>query len=49
VIALTANVAEDAVKECLALGFKEVLPKPFNRDVLVQTILTYALAQHGSA
>ena len=49
VIALTANVAEDAVKECLALGFKEVLPKPFNRDVLVQTILTYALPQHAPA
>jgi signal transduction histidine kinase/ActR/RegA family two-component response regulator len=49
VIALTANVAEDAVKECLALGFKEVLPKPFNRDVLVQTILTCALPQHAPA
>jgi len=48
VIALTANVAEDAVKQCLALGFKEVLPKPFNRDVLIQTILTYALPQHAS-
>jgi signal transduction histidine kinase/CheY-like chemotaxis protein len=45
VIALTANVAEDAVKECLALGFKEVLPKPFDRDILVQAILTHAQSQ----
>jgi signal transduction histidine kinase/ActR/RegA family two-component response regulator len=45
VIALTANVAEDAVKECLALGFKEVLPKPFDRDILVQAILTHAQPQ----
>jgi signal transduction histidine kinase/CheY-like chemotaxis protein len=45
VIALTANVAEEAVKECLALGFREVLPKPFDRDVLVQAILTHAQPQ----
>ncbi len=45
VIALTANVAEDAVKECLALGFREVLPKPFDRDILVQAILTHAQPQ----
>jgi signal transduction histidine kinase/CheY-like chemotaxis protein len=45
VIALTANVAADAVKECLALGFREVLPKPFDRDILVQAILTHAQPQ----
>lgn len=45
VIALTANVAADAVKECLALGFREVLPKPFDRDILVQAILTHAQTQ----
>ncbi|WP_158235890.1 ATP-binding protein [Limnohabitans sp. B9-3] len=45
VIALTANVAEDAVKECLALGFREVLPKPFDRYILVQAILTHAQPQ----
>jgi len=45
VIALTANVAEDAVKACMALGFREVLPKPFDRDILVQAILTHAQPQ----
>jgi signal transduction histidine kinase/CheY-like chemotaxis protein len=49
VIALTANVAEDAVTECLSLGFKEVLPKPFDRDVLIQTILSHALPEHTTA
>jgi signal transduction histidine kinase/ActR/RegA family two-component response regulator len=43
VIALTANVAEEAVNECMALGFKDVLPKPFDKDVLIQAILTHAL------
>jgi signal transduction histidine kinase/CheY-like chemotaxis protein len=46
-IALTANVAEDAVKACLALGFREVLPKPFDRDILVQAILTHAQPQNA--
>jgi signal transduction histidine kinase/ActR/RegA family two-component response regulator len=43
VIALTANVAEEAVNECMALGFKDVLPKPFDREVLVSAILTHAM------
>jgi signal transduction histidine kinase/ActR/RegA family two-component response regulator len=43
VIALTANVAEEAVNECMSLGFKDVLPKPFDKDVLIQAILTHAL------
>jgi len=43
VVALTANLAEDAVKECVALGFKEVLPKPFTREALLQAIVHHAL------
>lgn len=43
VVALTANLAEDAVKECLRLGFKEVLPKPFTREALLQAIVQHAL------
>jgi len=42
VIALTANVAEEAVNECMSLGFKDVLPKPFDKEVLIQAILTHA-------
>lgn len=45
VIALTANVAEEAVNECMALGFRDVLPKPFDREVLVNAILTHALKE----
>jgi len=39
VVALTANVAEDAVKACLEVGILELLPKPFDREVLIRTIL----------
>jgi signal transduction histidine kinase/ActR/RegA family two-component response regulator len=39
VVALTANVAEDAVKACLDVGIRELLPKPFDREVLIRTIL----------
>ena len=51
VIALTANVAEEAVNECIALGFCDILPKPFDREVLVNAILRHALNQymHASA
>jgi signal transduction histidine kinase/ActR/RegA family two-component response regulator len=41
VVALTANVAEDAVKACLEVGIRELLPKPFDREVLVRTILQH--------
>jgi CheY-like chemotaxis protein len=36
-------VAEEAVNECMSLGFKDVLPKPFDKEVLIQAILTHAL------
>jgi signal transduction histidine kinase/ActR/RegA family two-component response regulator len=42
VIALTANVAVEALNECQSLGFCDVLPKPFDREVLVHAILTHA-------
>jgi signal transduction histidine kinase/CheY-like chemotaxis protein len=42
VVALTANVAEAAVKECLEVGIHEVLRKPFERDVMIRTILQHA-------
>ena len=38
VVALTANVAEEAVKACLEVGIFELLPKPFDREVLLRTI-----------
>jgi CheY-like chemotaxis protein len=41
VVALTANVAEEAVKACLEVGIRELLPKPFDREVLIRTILQH--------
>ena len=41
VVALTANVADDAVNACLEVGIHELLPKPFDREVLIRTILQY--------
>lgn len=41
VVALTANVAEDAVKACSEVGIRELLPKPFDREVLIRTILQH--------
>ncbi len=48
VIALTANVAEEAVNECLALGFLDVLPKPFEREVLIHAVLTHAFKEEAA-
>jgi signal transduction histidine kinase/CheY-like chemotaxis protein len=42
VVALTANLAQEVVQACLSVGFKEVLPKPFDREVLLQAILHHA-------
>jgi signal transduction histidine kinase/CheY-like chemotaxis protein len=41
-IALTANVAQEAVANCLAVGMVEVMPKPFNRQGLLRAIQTHA-------
>jgi CheY-like chemotaxis protein len=40
-IALTANVAPQAVAECLSVGMAEVMPKPFNRQGLLRAIQTH--------
>ena len=42
VIALTANVAEDAIRDCKAVGILEVLPKPFERESLIRSILLHS-------
>ena len=41
-IAITANVAPQAVADCLAVGVAEVMPKPFNRQGLLHAIQTHA-------
>lgn len=41
-IALTANLAPEAVQECLSVGMVEVLPKPFNRQGLLHAIQSHA-------
>lgn len=46
VVALTANVAEDAVKECQQVGIDKLLPKPFDREVLIRTVLQHASHTH---
>jgi signal transduction histidine kinase/CheY-like chemotaxis protein len=43
VVALTANVADDAAKACLEVGIRELLPKPFDREVLIRTILQHVV------
>ena len=40
-IALTANLAPQAVSDCLAVGMAEVMPKPFNRQGLLRAIQTH--------
>ena len=42
VVALTANVAADAVKECLEAGICAVLPKPFDREALIHAVIQHA-------
>ena len=39
VIALTANVTDDAVQACYEVGMLQVLPKPFDRTALINAIL----------
>lgn len=41
IVALTANLAEDALLQCKSLQIHDVLPKPFDREVLTRTILKY--------
>jgi CheY-like chemotaxis protein len=44
VIALTANVAEDAVQACNEVGIFQVIPKPFDRKALINAILLHCKA-----
>ncbi len=41
VVALTANVGQEAVKACQEVGIDEMLSKPFDREVLIRTIHNY--------
>ena len=43
VIALTANVAQDAVDRCNAAGVNEVLAKPFDRLTLIRSVRHYTV------
>jgi signal transduction histidine kinase/CheY-like chemotaxis protein len=43
VIALTANATNDAIKECQSVGMLDLLPKPFDTDVLINNVLKYSL------
>ncbi len=47
VVALTANVGQEAVKACQEVGIDEMLSKPFDREVLIRTVLSYANASQG--
>jgi len=47
-IALTANVAQDAVDRCKAAGVDEVLPKPFDRNTLIRAVRAYTVDKDRS-
>lgn len=47
VIALTANVASDALKACKEVGFDEVMPKPFDRHTLINRVLHYSIRSNN--
>ncbi len=49
VIALTANVASDALIACHDVGINEVMPKPFDRHSLINRILHYCLPEDKPA
>jgi CheY-like chemotaxis protein len=41
VVALTANVSEDALNQCKEVGIDILIPKPFDRVMLIQTVLQH--------
>lgn len=43
VIALTANVAQDAIDRCNVAGVNEVLAKPFDRQTLIRAVRRYTV------
>lgn len=42
-VALTANVAQDAVERCQQAGINRVLAKPFDRNTLIRTVRFYTV------
>ena len=42
-IALTANVAQDAIERCKAAGVNEVMAKPFDRNTLIRAVRAYTV------
>ena len=42
-VALTANVAQDAVERCQQAGINQVLAKPFDRNTLIRTVRFYTV------
>ena len=42
-IALTANVAQDAIDRCNAAGVNEVMAKPFDRNTLIRAVRAYTV------
>ena len=44
-VALTANVAQDAVERCQQAGINRVLAKPFDRNILIRTVRYYTIDQ----
>jgi signal transduction histidine kinase/ActR/RegA family two-component response regulator len=43
VVALTANVAQDAMQRCRQVGINHVLAKPFDRNMLLRTVRFYTV------
>jgi CheY-like chemotaxis protein len=44
-VALTANVAQDALERCRLAGINHVLAKPFDRHMLIRVVQFFALNQ----
>ena len=43
VIALIANVANEALMACQEIGFDEIMTKPFDRHTLINRVLHYCI------
>ena len=43
VMALTANVSDEAMADCAAVGMEQVLAKPLDVDLLVKTVLEFVV------
>lgn len=44
-VALTANVAQEALDRCRQAGINHVLAKPFDRQMLIRTVRYFAIHQ----